>query len=94
MLNYLLNRKLAFYIVLIYVGFGTLSVCSVYPADHFYGDWSVFGLLITFPISIVSFGNRYAESKLLFPVFIIQVVMFVLTFLILSKIIKGKTINS
>ena len=54
----------------------------------------MFGLLITFPISIVSFGNRYAESKLLFPVFIIQVVMFVLTFLILSKIIKGKTINS
>lgn len=90
MINYIRNRKLAFYIALSYVGFGTLSVCSVYPTDAFYGEWSVFGLLITFPVSIISFGYRYAEPKILYPVFIIQTIMFFLTFSILTVFIKTK----
>ncbi len=93
MINYLRNRKLAFYIALSYVGFGTLSVCSIYPADPFYGEWSIFGLLITFPVSIISFGYRYAEANLLYPVFIIQIIMFILTFLILTAFIKTKKIK-
>ena len=88
MMAYLRNRKLAFYIALLYVGFGTLSVCSVYPDDLFYGEWSLFGLLITFPVSIISFGYRYAEADILYPVFIIQTIMFFLTFFILGNFIK------
>ena len=90
MINYLRNRKLAFYIALLYVGFGTLSVCSVYPADPFYGEWSLLGLLITFPVSIISFGYRYANPNFLYPVFIIQTIMLIMTFLILTVLIKIK----
>ena len=90
MINYLRNRKLAFYIALSYVGFGTLSVCSVCPADPFYGEWSLFGLLITLPVSIISFGYRYAEANLLYPVYIIQIIMFILTFLILTAFYKDE----
>lgn len=84
------GKKLAFKIALLYVAFGTLTVCSVYPKDLFYGDWSLLGLIITFPVSIISFGYRYAESDLLYPVFIIQFIMFWLIFYILGMIIKDK----
>ena len=90
MINYLRNRKLAFYIATFYVVLSTLSVCSIYPADPFYGDWSLFGLIITLPVSVISFGYRYAESKILYPVFIIQTVMFVFTFIIVGKFLKPK----
>jgi hypothetical protein len=86
------DRKLAFKISLFYVSFGTLSVCSVYPKDLFYGDWSLYGLLLTFPVSVFSFGFRYTESNLLYPVFIIQLIMFFITFFLLSFFIKDKKI--
>lgn len=84
------DRKLAFKISSFYVALGTLSVCSVYPKDLFYGDWSLYGLLLTFPVSIFSFGFRYAVADLLYPVFIIQFVMFFITFFVLSLFIKEK----
>ena len=87
-MNLIANRKLAFLISLIYVSIGTLSVCSVYPKDNFNGDWSLYGLLLTFPVSIISFGYRYADSESLFPVFIIQIVMLIITFLVLRIFIK------
>lgn len=82
------NKKLAFQISLIYVSIGTLSVCSLYPKDYFYGDWSLYGLLFTFPVSIISFGYRYCDAESLLPIFFIQTIMFVITFLILSIFIK------
>lgn len=84
------RNKLAFNISLFYVGLGTLSVCSVYPKDLFYSEWSLYGLVITFPVSVLSFGYRYAEADLLYPIFIIQLVMLFLTFYILSIFIKNK----
>lgn len=87
--DYFKRRKLTFWIAFGYVGLGTLSVCSVYPDDLFYGDWALFGLLITFPVSIISFGFRYGESQMLYPVFIIQFVMFILTFFIVGSIKKS-----
>lgn len=84
------NHKTAFWIAFSYVGFGTLSVCSVYPDDIFYGSWSLWGLLVTLPVTIISFGYRYAEADTVYPVFIIQFVMFLLTFLILSSFIRTK----
>lgn len=70
---------------------GTLAVCSVYPKDLFYGVWSLYVLLITFPVTIISFGYRYTESDSLFVVVIIQFAIFILTFLILSLFIKTKS---
>jgi hypothetical protein len=88
LVTFISRRILALMIALIYVGLGTLAVCSVYPSDTFYGDWSLYGLLITFPVSVISFGYRYADSLLLYPVFIIQTVMFIMTFFILQLFIK------
>ncbi|HTJ50118.1 MAG TPA: hypothetical protein VL443_11725 [Cyclobacteriaceae bacterium] len=84
---------LAFTIALVYVGFGTIAVCSVYPSDPFYDSWSEWWLLITFPVIVVSFGYRYAEAHILWPVFIIQFIMFVSVFLALSSLLKKKKIS-
>ncbi len=89
-MRYTRERKLSFFITLAYVGIGTLSVCSIFPDDPFYNEWFVVGTVFTFPVSIVSFGYRYVEGDLLYPVFIIQAIMFVLTFFILSHLLKVK----
>jgi hypothetical protein len=83
--EYIVENMRAFRIAFFYVGLGTLAVCSVYPDDVFSGSWAVFGIAITFPVCIISFGYRYAEAHTLYPVFIIQFVMFILTFLVLSS---------
>jgi hypothetical protein len=43
---------------------------------------------------MISFSYRYAESDLLYPVFIIQAIMFLVTFLILSKFVNSKKMNT
>lgn len=86
--NLIANRKLAFLISLVYVSIGTLSVCSVYPGDYFYGDWSLYGLLLTLPVSILSFGYRYGDAESLFPICSIQLIMFAITFLIVRTFIR------
>ncbi len=77
----------AFIITVIYVGLGTLSVCSVYPSDPFYGEWSLFGLIMTVPVTVISFSYRFAESKDLLPVFIIQTIMLMPTYLFVRFVI-------
>ncbi|MGU3376485.1 hypothetical protein [Chryseobacterium sp. M5A1_1a] len=71
-------------ISLFYVGIGTLAVCSIYPNDPLYGDWATYTLFVTFPVSILSAGLRYADSEILWIVFVMQFVMFPTTFIILG----------
>jgi hypothetical protein len=81
--------------LLIYVGFATISVLSIYPKDNLHGylpdTISLFVTFITFPASMLSFGFRYAESEILFPVFIIQLIMFILVWFVSFLIIKKLT---
>ena len=59
--------------IFLYVGIGTLSICASYPHDTLWsGDWIVFPILLTFPVSVFSIGYRFAEADILYPVFIIQ----------------------
>ncbi|KFC22597.1 hypothetical protein [Epilithonimonas lactis] len=88
--SFVKSRKIELILSAIYVGIGTLAVCSIYPKDLFYGNWSLVVLLITFPVTIISFGYRYAEADSLLPVFVIQFVMFIITYLILiSSLFKS-----
>ena len=82
--SFIKYRKIELIISAIYVGIGTLAVCSIYPKDLFYGDWSLFVLIWTMPVIIFSLVYRYAEADNLIPVFIIQLIIFVFTFLSFS----------
>ena len=84
--SFIKYRKIELIISAIYVGIGTLAVCSIYPKDLFYGDWSLFVLIWTMPVIIFSLVYRYAEADNLIPVFIIQLIMFVFTFLSLCLV--------
>lgn len=87
---FLRRRKKAFVFSIIYVGIGTLSVCSISGSDLFFGEWSLYALILTFPVTIISFGYRYAAPDYLIPVLIIQSIMFLITFSILAAIFKEK----
>ncbi len=63
----------------IYVGFATFTVLNVYGSSPFYGDWVLVGLLITLPVSILSFGIMYAAKDAYVLVFCVQFIMFILT---------------
>lgn len=69
----------AYLIALLYVGFGTLAVLSMYPDDPFYGEWVLWGLFITFPVSAASWAVLYAAPSQLLLVVFIQFGIFVLT---------------
>jgi hypothetical protein len=89
---FLKSRRLALIISILYVGIGTLAVCSAYGSDPLYGEWTLYAILVTFPVSILSFACRYADPDLL-PVLLIQFVMFLLTFFVLSLFLKSKPDN-
>ncbi|WP_126651604.1 hypothetical protein [Chryseobacterium aureum] len=90
--SFLKSRKWALLISILYVGTGTLAVCSAYGSDPLYGEWTLYALLVTFPVSILSFGYRYADPGI-WPVLLIQFIMFLITFFILSLFIKSKPDN-
>jgi hypothetical protein len=46
--------------------------------------------MVCYSVSIVSFGYRFAEANLLFPVFIIQLIMLFLTVWMISLFIIDK----
>jgi hypothetical protein len=68
------------FISLIYVMISTISIFSLYPRDLMFNNYSIYGLIFTFPISIFSFGVRYANPEIFYPILGIQVLMFIVTF--------------
>jgi hypothetical protein len=86
--SFLKSRKIALIISAIYVGIGTLAICNIAGSDFLYGDWVTPTIVLTFPVTFVSFIYRYVETDFLILVLIIQFIMFILTFLFLSLFIK------
>lgn len=77
-----------------YVGLATLALFSMYPGSLFHGDWTIYVLFITLPVSVFSFGCIYSagESATLI-VIAIQTVMFLLTWYVSYRIMKLKKID-
>ena len=74
-----------------YVGFATLALFSMYPSSNLSGDWTIFAIFFTFPVSVVSFGVRYMgiDNEILI-VTTIQLIMFLLTWYLSYRFLKGK----
>jgi hypothetical protein len=77
--------KNSFIIAFLYVGLGTITVLSVYPNSPLYGDWIYIGLLLTLPVSIISFALMFADSNGYFFVLIIQTLTFLLFWFVLYR---------
>ncbi|MFC2104227.1 hypothetical protein ACFLS4_02600 [Bacteroidota bacterium] len=94
MKRYYIKRKIlinSLIISFVYVGIGTVSVLSLYPDGLLpTGLWAILGVLITLPVSIVSFGIMYTEPSNILLVLIVQSVIFLLFSFVIFKIIKWK----
>ena len=76
-------------ISVIYVGLGTVAVLCVYPP--YYGDWVLLALLLTFPVTILSFGVMYGSSDSFLIVLTIQSIMLILTWLVVYQMLQAKS---
>lgn len=72
-----------------YVGFATIALFSMYPGSLLHGDWTLMSLLVTFPVSILSFGLIYSgvkNSQLV--ILVVQIVVFLLTWHLSYRFLK------
>lgn len=72
---------------------GTLFVCSVYGSDKYSDlmlntDLGMLIGLITIPSYIFSFGIRYGDSSLMWPVYIIQFIVLIFFTYIIDRLIR------
>lgn len=82
-------RKAVALFIFLYNLVGVVAIFSISPHDPFYWEWSPVFLLLTFPIIIISFGYRYGTSDPIYPVFIIQFIMLVITLFMGDSIVKS-----
>jgi hypothetical protein len=87
LLDFYKSNKVAFWTALIYVTLGGIVACSLYPKDMLNGDWWFWGWLATFPVNFISTSFRMFGTMDYFPVFIIQTIIFIPTFIILTRIL-------
>ena len=81
-----MDRK-AFYQTFIgcflYVLIGTIALFSLNRTAPLHGDWALYALFFTLPVTVVSFSVLFASSDLTILVLIIQFIMFILTWRIM-----------
>lgn len=88
----------SYLIAFLYVGAGTLSVLSMYPDNLLYGEWVLWGLLLTLPANVISFGILYAEPPhqltIIVVVILIQIIIFLLIGKLLFKLLFKKQVTN
>lgn len=72
-------------ISLFYVGLGTISLLALYPSSPIFGEWSLYTTLLTFPVSFIGFGIAYAEPNNIPLLLFVQLVVFLLFWLIIYR---------
>jgi hypothetical protein len=92
-INYIKQNSLASWISFAYVTLGGIVACSLYPDDPLNGGWWFWGWLITLPVNIISFAYRSTASQNYFPVLVIQLIMLIPTFIIVSRLIAKRNKN-
>lgn len=80
-------------IISLYNIIGLITVSSIMGSDPYYGDWTIWMSILTFPIIIVSFIYRYIQTEPLYPIFIIQSIVLILTLYLGDFIIRKTNIK-
>jgi len=84
---YIKRNFLAFFISILYTTLGTIVVFNMYPDNPLNdANWYKWSWLITLPVNIISFCYRYTGGKEYLTIFIIQTVMFIVSFAVFSKV--------
>ena|SRR5258708_2922515 len=80
----------SFIISFVYVSLGTIAILSGYPSSPLYGGWVLPTMLLTFPVSIWSFGIVFADSHAFWSVIIVESVVCLLFWLIIFRWMKRR----
>lgn len=89
-IDYIKQNLLSIWISLAYVSLGGIVACSLYPEDPLSGEWWFWGWIITLPVNLISTALRYTGDIGYTSVIIIQIIMLIPTFIILSRLITKK----
>lgn len=84
------SRKILITLVFIYNLIGLMSLLGLYSNDPLYWNGSIIILIITFPVTIFSFGYRFFYPEPLYPIFIIQFIVLLISIYISNFIINKK----
>jgi hypothetical protein len=76
-------------ISLIYVGLGTFWIFTSHGIDEYYFDWP-FIIVLTLPVTVISFAIRFGIEDYFLPVILVQLVMIYLTYLTILKLVFKK----
>jgi len=82
--------KISFLISFIYVGFATISPLGLPHDSPLYWESSIFGVFITFPVSLLSFGIMYYEAGHYILVLMVQFVMFLLFWYLVYRYMRKR----
>jgi len=82
--------KISFLISFIYVGFATISLLGLPHDSPLYWEYSIFGVFITFPVSLLSFGIMYSEAGHYILVLMVQFVMFLLFWYLVYRYMRKR----
>jgi hypothetical protein len=89
-INYIKQNILAFWISLFYIVLGGVVACNLYPEDSLNGILYPWIWLITLPVNAISFSYLSTGGEEYSTVTIIQIIMFIPTFIIISRLIAKK----
>ncbi len=76
----------SFIISFLYVVLGTVAVLSGYPSSPLYGEWVSTALLLTLPVSVISFGIAFADATAFWSVLMVQLIVLLIFWRIVFKI--------
>ena len=85
--------KYAYLIAFIYVGVGTFSILSMYPHNLFYGEWVMWGVLLTLPVNFIGWAILYSDPEQHALVIPVQIVVFILVGWLLFRLVFKKYIT-
>jgi hypothetical protein len=80
------SRLAALLFSVFYVGLGTIWVLTSFGSDRYFIDWPFF-IVITLPVTAISFAIRSGVESYLIPIIITQIGMLIITFKISCRLI-------
>ena len=83
-------RKAVALFIFVYNLLRLISILGMYPGDFLYWDGNVYLSIFTMPIIIISFSYRFVSSDPIYPIFIIQFIMLVITLFMGDSIVRRR----
>ncbi|MET3877744.1 hypothetical protein [Chitinophaga sp. OAE865] len=83
----------SYLVAFLYVGLGTLSILSMYPDNLLFGEWVMWGVLVTLPVNFIGWGILYSDPNQHGIVILVQILVFILVGLLFFRVLFKRYIT-